>query len=194
MVVATNSDFDKLYSDLLTLFHSVGYTGYLHFSELKPRQKKAVIRSLSSILSDSKAKCMVFHHKKREKKMAKELYLKSVPNAISQKLTGVVQNRKEHMSICVGNDYAVKRVKNSSLEFCKAIVAHTAQRVLGTTIPLSIRKKSVSAKIVLKGWKSFRITARVSDNHSREIQVADVMLGAYLWSKKHWKFVKEYTI
>lgn len=182
VISGSQKDLNDLYKAMDKIFVSYNEKGPFHWRRLRKNTKRSAESNVYKLINSTSLHFNIFEHKLPANISRKEFYLKHIPNAISSGLDKWLEGKDGTVIIHVDNDYLVKDIKDSTRRFIKNLIRRFCERLIG---PVKIRtNKDVRATIKQMNGKILDFIGSVSSrSSSKGIQIADIVLGYYLYDK-----------
>lgn len=175
--------FDELHKAIDSILVQHNERGPFHWSKLRRNTRKSAQKDVCELINNSKLFFNVFEHKKPPEVLGKRYYLVHVPNTMVDSFKKWLEGRSAAVRIYVDDDYTVAGVKDSTKSFIEFFIRKLCDRLIG--VPVTIRKnEDVKAVIEQLNGSVMHFAGFKSDRKlSKEIQLADIVLGYYLYDK-----------
>lgn len=183
VVSGFKSDIDKFYTDVTKILSKAGRKGIIHWKVISDKVRRRAKDEIYKLINESKVHFTIFEHKKPENVSRKEYYLVYAPNLISSYLEKWLVKKFGTVEIMIDKDYEVKGMKGTEV-FIRNFLQQLSSRLSG--IPVTIRRdKRFRTTVKQYDGSMIDFVASVSDrNESKAIQLADLILGYYLYDKE----------
>jgi hypothetical protein len=188
------SDAEKLHNEIDKILLKYNQKGPFHWRKIPDKIRRSTKNEIYKAINSSNLHFTVFEHKKPFSADRIEYYLTFVPNSIANIIERWLRNKFGTVLIKIDKDYEVKGVEKGSEKFVRTLLFQAGFRLVGTNIHIR-KNRDFTATIGFPNGNVLDFIASVSDrNLSKEIQLADLVLGYYLYDKtgieKKVKFVK----
>lgn len=175
-------DLDALHKAVDKVLVSHNQKGPFHWRRLRRKVRISAQKDVYKLINDAELHFNIFDHTPPANVSSKDFYLKHIPNVISGSLDIWLEGKGGTIKIDVDEDYKVKGVEDSTGLFVQNLIRRLCERLVGT---ITIRRnKDFLATIKQFNGKFLNFIGSVSDrNLSKGIQLADLVLGYYLYDK-----------
>jgi len=187
-------DIDTLYKSIDTILVKLNQKGPFHWREIRRNVRISAKKGVYELINNSSLHFNIFEHKFPGKISSKEFYLKHIPDIISKSLDKWLEGKGGSVLLHVDRDYVVRGIRNSTKRFTENLIRRLCERLVG---PVSIRRnKDILATIRQINGNILNFIGSVSSrDESKGIQIADLVLGYYLYGKngiKNKVYFKKY--
>jgi hypothetical protein len=180
------SEVDALHGEISKILAGHGKTGAIHWRTISKKARDASRKSIYEAANNRRVYYNIARHRKPRDTSAKDYYLKYVPNALSGSVERILRGKYGHVAIEVDNDYEVKRIDNGTMVFTEAFLSRLCFRLVGEMV--KVRKdngRGFLATIKHPDGNILNFSAAPSSRQqSKAIQLADLVLGYYLYEKE----------
>jgi len=188
------SDAEKLHNEIDRILLKYNQKGPFHWRKIPDKIRRSAKNEVYKAINSSNLHFTVFEHKKPFPADRTEYYLTFVPNSIANIIERWLRNKFGTVLIKVDKDYEVKGIEKGSEKFVRTLLFQVGFRLVGTNIHIR-KNRDFTATIGFPNGNVLNFIASLSDrNLSKEIQLADLVLGYYLYDKtgieKKVRFVK----
>ncbi|MBI2543315.1 MAG: hypothetical protein HYW24_03955 [Candidatus Aenigmarchaeota archaeon] len=182
VVSGSQKELDDLHKNVDVILVKHGRKGTFHWRTLRRNIRKSAQNEIIQLLKESKVHFNIFEHKPAFTVNDKEFYLKHVPNTISGSLDKWLEGKAGTVLVHVDKDYLVKEVKNSTKLFVANLIKRLCERLVG---PVKLRiDDAIRADLKHTNGNVMQFIGLVSSRElSKDIQLADITLGYYLYDK-----------
>ncbi len=175
---------DELYNDVSKILARYGKRGTIHWKTLSVKIRNSAKKAIYKAIKSKKVYFNIAQHKRPQNVDAKYYYLQYVPNVLSGFVEKASQGKRGSVVIEVDDDYAVKRVRNSTLVFTENFLSRLCFRLVGKMV--KIRKTNDGAGFLAtvkhpNGNVLNFSTVLSTKNKTKAVQLADLVLGYYLY-------------
>lgn len=182
-VVSGNmNELDILYKSIDTVLVKHNQKGPFHWRKLRKNVRISAKKELYELLNSSKLHFNIFEHKFPSNISSKDFFLKHIPNLVSGSLDKWLEGKGGVVLLHVDKDYVVKGIERSIEKFTENLIRRLCERLVG---PVTIRRdKDILATIKQFNGNILNFIGSVSSrNLSKGIQIADLVLGYYLFDR-----------
>jgi len=202
------SDAEKLHNEIDRILLKYNQKGPFHWRKIPDKIRRSAKNEVYKAINSSNLHFTVFEHKKPfpadrteyyltfvpNSADRTEYYLTFVPNSIANIIERWLRNKFGTVLIKVDKDYEVKGIEKGSEKFVRTLLFQVGFRLVGTNIHIR-KNRDFTATIGFPNGNVLNFIASLSDrNLSKEIQLADLVLGYYLYDKtgieKKVRFIK----
>lgn len=187
-------DLNELYKSIDNILIKLNQKGPFHWRRMRRKVRISAKKGIYELINNSKLHFNIFEHKFPGKISSKEFYLKHIPNLISKSLDKWLERKGGTVLLRVDKDYTVKGIEKSTERFTENLIRRLCERLVG---PVSIRRnKDILATIKQINGNILNFIGSVSSKEeSKGIQIADLVLGYYLYDRvgiKNKVYFKKY--
>lgn len=183
VVSGFKNDVDKLHEDIDKVLVKHNQKGPFHWKSIPDEVRKSARSKIYKAVNSSKVYFTVFEHKKPFPADRAEYYLTYVPNSIANLVERWVRNKFGTVLIKVDQDYEVRGIRKGNEKFVRTLLFQIGFRLAGTDVRIR-KNRDFTATIGFPNGNKIEFIAGVSNrNISKEIQLADLILGYYLYDK-----------
>lgn len=175
---------DSLYAEVTKILTRYGRKGVIHWKVISDKVRRRAKNDIYSTINKTNVHFTIFEHQKPENVNRKEYYLVYVPNQISQFLENWLKRKFGTVEIVVDKDYEITGVKSGSEIFVRYLLRQLTTRLAGEPVTIRTDKRYRATLKEIEGGVLDFIAFVSSRNESKAIQLADLILGYYIYDKE----------
>lgn len=184
-------EISKVYDDLTRIMKSSGVNPPFHWSKISRKVKESSRREIVGLVNNSKLTFNIFQHSRPINMSRKELFLRRLPNSISQVLEIWLKNKYGQVNMEVDNDYNFSN--SGTEEFIQNLISSICFRLVGGQVKIR-GNDMVRATVKQDSGVILDFYGKVSDSkRSKGIQLIDVVMGFALEDKEQFKQNRMYV-
>jgi len=182
-VSGSKTEIDKTYSAMDKILVAKNQRGAFHWKSYTSKVRKTVATDLLKVCKGHTLRYLIFEHRKPQYVQSKKYYLRDVVNNIGGVLERQIKNKPIDITFVLDDDFHIPTVRDGTHEFARCLLQNLSYRLTGTLVAVRGRR-SLICELKLMEKQSKFVAFKSSRGSSKEIQIADVILGLYRFLPK----------